>query len=318
MLTDTVVARTNFQFRARLTCGQTIWWRPGFERNASVLETAEVSLTARFDALLARFIEMGHDLGMAAELETGSMPSHSEGWPLSPGYDGETLLAWACAQPTSPSERRRQLLQLIWNRLSADTSLDHTDLRRALAAMGSVPRERFVPIEFAPLAYLPMAGDIGHGQSISNPIVVAAMTAAAGITAGSSVLDVGTGSGYQAAVLAELASSVVSIEVISELANSARTRLSDLGYDRVRVETGDGSLGSPCMAPFDAIVVAAGAAAAPPPLVAQLKIGGRLVMPIGSVGAEELIVTTRSAGDVTMESLGPVQFVPMRGSFGRP
>ncbi len=152
---------------------------------------------------------------------------------------------------------------------------------RVLAAMAKVPRDRFVPAHLAPQAYDDNPLSIGSGQTISQPYIVALMSQWAEVKPGDKVLEVGTGSGYQAAVLAELAGQVFTIELRPELAEAARTRLRDLGYGRVQGRAGDGYQGWPEEAPFDAILVTATAPAVPPALKAQLKEGGRLIIPVG-------------------------------------
>ncbi|HZO33441.1 MAG TPA: protein-L-isoaspartate(D-aspartate) O-methyltransferase [Gaiellaceae bacterium] len=187
---------------------------------------------------------------------------------------------------------------------------------RVLAAMGAVPRDRFVPAEARVHAYEDAALAIGHGQSISQPYIVACICQALSLTGDESVLDVGTGSGYQAAVLAELAGSVVSIERVGELADDARATLAATGYERVEVVVGDGSLGLPELAPFDAIAVAAAAPAPPPSLVEQLAPGGRLVVPLGGRRKQRLTLLERTAGGIVARPLVDVRFVPLHGVEG--
>jgi protein-L-isoaspartate(D-aspartate) O-methyltransferase len=188
---------------------------------------------------------------------------------------------------------------------------------RVLDAMGRVPRHELVPESLRADAYQDGPLPIGEGQTISQPYIVAAMSQAAALTGGERVLEVGTGSGYGAAVLAELAREVYTIERHAELAEAARRRLVDEGYARVHVRAGDGTLGWPEAAPFDAIVVTAGGPSAPPSLLAQLAPGGRLVMPIGeSPGVQRLVRLRRTERGIEREDLGAVRFVPLIGAEG--
>ena len=183
---------------------------------------------------------------------------------------------------------------------------------RVLAAMGQVPRHLFVPPALEPQAYDDNPLPIGHGVTISQPYIVALMTQAASIQPGQQVLEVGTGSGYQAAVLALLTDNVYSIELIPELAQSARERLHRLGFSHVQVKSGDGYLGWPEYAPFDAIIVTAAAPEVPPALKDQLKDGGRLVIPVGPIfGPQYLLRLTRRGNTFQLERLTPVAFVPL-------
>src|SRR5213593_3269912 len=187
---------------------------------------------------------------------------------------------------------------------------------RVLDAMGRVAREAFVPSADHQRAYADQALPIGEGQSISQPYMVAAMTEALGLTGGERVLEVGTGSGYQTAVLAELAREVISLERLPELSAGARTRLDALGYQNVQVVVGDGSLGYPAAAPYDAILVTAGAPRVPESLQAQLSYGRRLVIPVGSRGHQELFVVRREQDAFVSAVRETCVFVPLVGEQG--
>ena len=183
---------------------------------------------------------------------------------------------------------------------------------KTLAAMRTVPRHLFVPPEQAAEAYGDHPLPIGHGQTISQPYIVAFMTEALHLRGGETVLEVGTGSGYQAAVLSEIAARVYTIEIVAPLAGEARERLKRLGYRNVEVRAGDGYLGWPEAAPFDAIIVTAAAPRVPEPLKQQLKDGGRLVIPVGEE-YQELRVVTKRGSEYAEDRVLPVRFVPMTG-----
>ena len=188
---------------------------------------------------------------------------------------------------------------------------------RVLEAMGAVPRELFVEDRLAGRAYADSALPIGDEQTISQPWVVAAICQALELTGGEAVLEVGTGSGYSAAVLALLAGRVVSIERYESLATEAAARLDRLGLgDRVEVRVGDGSLGAPDDAPFDAIAVHASAPAPPPALLEQLRPGGRLVVPVAEPGADVLTLIRRTDDGYEQRRLAPCRFVPLVGEHG--
>ena len=187
-----------------------------------------------------------------------------------------------------------------------------------LAAFRKVPREEFVPNEMREFAYEDGPLPIGEGQTISQPYIVALMIEAADVSAGDRVLEVGAGSGYAAAVMAQIAEEVFAIERHAPLARAAAERIDQLGYDNVSIICGDGSLGLPGEAPFDAILVAAGGDKVPEPLKQQLAIGGRLVVPVGSEGNQSLLCVTRTSEDSWSEQdLGGVRFVPLIGAHGR-
>ncbi len=184
---------------------------------------------------------------------------------------------------------------------------------RVLAAMDAVPREEFVPANLRSAAYDDRALPIGSGQTISQPAVVAYMTEQLRLTPASRVLEIGTGSGYQAAVLAEIARDVYSIERIERLASAATQRLARLGYGRVRVRCGDGANGWPEEAPFDAVIVSAATAIIPPLLPAQLGTSGRMILPLGGPDGPQVLVLLqkKAGGGVDRTDLWPVRFVPM-------
>jgi protein-L-isoaspartate(D-aspartate) O-methyltransferase len=185
-----------------------------------------------------------------------------------------------------------------------------------LAAMGAVPREAFLPASLRHRAYADSALPIGEGQTISQPWIVAAICQALELRGEERVLEVGTGSGYSAAVLARLAAEVVSIERQESLAATARLTLTELGVENVEVRLGDGSRGVPGRAPFDGIAVHAAAPAPPPALLSQLAEGGRLVVPIAAGEAEMLTVLRRRGDGVEAETIGPCRFVPLIGEEG--
>jgi protein-L-isoaspartate(D-aspartate) O-methyltransferase len=189
---------------------------------------------------------------------------------------------------------------------------------RVLGAMARLPRERFVPGQRRAIAYADEALPIPAGQTISQPWIVARMTELLAPRVGDRVLDIGTGSGYQAAILALLGARVVSIERQPELAESARARLAELGFgDQVEVRLGDGSLGDPTGAPWDGILVAAAAPAIPAPLREQLSPeGGRLVIPVGNRGRQDLLLVVRDGDTWEERNDGPVVFVPLVGEQG--
>jgi protein-L-isoaspartate(D-aspartate) O-methyltransferase len=207
--------------------------------------------------------------------------------------------------------------------IHADVARNHQVLGRGhlsesvALAMATVPRHQFVPQDLHPRAYDNNPLPIGHGQTISQPTIVALMTDLLGLETSDHVLEVGTGSGYQAAVLSEVVPSgkVYTIEIISELARVARKRLAALGYQNVVVHTGDGYLGLPENAPFDGIMVTAAAKKIPAPLIEQLKPGGRLVMPIGGQGETQwlTLVSKNLEGEVDRRVVLPVRFVPLTG-----
>jgi protein-L-isoaspartate(D-aspartate) O-methyltransferase len=187
---------------------------------------------------------------------------------------------------------------------------------RVLAAMGRVPREAFLPEAVRGLAYEDGALPIGHGQTMSQPFIVGSICSHLHLEGHERVLDVGTGSGYQAAVLAELADEVVTIERIPELAAAAQAALAAAGYGRVDVRVGDGSLGVPEMAPFDAIAVAAAAPSVPATLYEELVLGGRLVLPRGSRFGQELVLVGKTESGPVEEASIPCRFVPLVGVEG--
>ena len=182
--------------------------------------------------------------------------------------------------------------------------------RSVLEAMVRVPRHRFVPAQHRHLAYADHPLPIGHDQTISQPYIVAYMTEAAQVSPDDKVLEIGTGSGYQAAILGELAGEVYTIEIIPALAERARTELRELGYENVHVRTGDGYAGWPEHAPFDAIVVTAAPDHVPPALVEQLAVNGRMVIPVGR-GEQQMRVITKTDRGVIDETTLSVQFVPL-------
>ena len=183
---------------------------------------------------------------------------------------------------------------------------------RVLAAMREIPRHRFVPPEQAGHAYEDRPLGIGSGQTISQPYVVAFMSAVLQLSGDERVLDVGTGSGYQAAILGELAREVWSIEIVPALADAARARLAALGYDNVHVRCGDGYAGWPEVAPFDAILVAAAPDHVPQPLLDQLAPDGRMILPVGDL-EQRLVSIRRTETGFVQEEVLPVRFVPMTG-----
>jgi len=187
---------------------------------------------------------------------------------------------------------------------------------RVLEAMLSVPRHEFVPEEFRADAYADKPLPIGEGQTISQPFMVAAMTEALELTGSERVLEIGTGSGYQAAVLSLLAREVFSVESHTSLALAAQERLGRLGYANVHVHNGDGSLGFADAAPYDAILITAAAPEIPPLLVGQLREGGRLVIPVGSQEDQELVQARKESGVLQSRVLFDCRFVPLLGRYG--
>lgn len=210
------------------------------------------------------------------------------------------------AEATPPTEFAAEREEMVARQIEARGIRDP----RVLEAMRRVPRHRFVPDDEAEYAYEDRPLPIGSGQTISQPYIVAAMTEAAGIGPGESVLEIGTGSGYQAAVLAELGARVHSIEIVPELAKRARKTLESEGYGRVVVIEGNGWLGLPDKAPFDRILVTAAPDRVPEALVEQLRVGGRMVLPVGE-NDQWLRVLEKTPDGVRERELFPVRFVPM-------
>ena len=186
---------------------------------------------------------------------------------------------------------------------------------RVLEAMATVPRHEFVPPELKSVAYLNRPLPIGYSQTISQPYIVAIMTDLLAVTPNAKVLEIGTGSGYQAAIMAQLTNQVFTIEIIEPLGKQATERLQRLGYDKIRVKIGDGYYGWQEHAPYDAIIVTAAANHIPPPLIAQLKPGGRMIIPVGSqFMAQELLLIEKEEGKkIVTRQILPVRFVPLTG-----
>ena len=206
------------------------------------------------------------------------------------------------------AERRNMVNQQILNRGIRNP--------RVLEAMRSVKRHRFVPEQYQHMAYSDRPLPIGHKQTISQPYIVALMTDYLNLKAGEKVLEIGTGSGYQAAVLAEMSDEVYSVEIVEALAHRARNTLNELGYDNVHIHIGDGYKGWQEHAPYDAIIVTASPTDIPPPLKAQLAEGGRMVIPVGGPVFQKLVLLRKKDGKLKQTDVTSVRFVPMINEEG--
>ena len=237
------------------------------------------------------------------------------------GRAGALALAWSGAVRAKTGARRDELRRGMLVAIADTTTRTASSTGVAaiapevMDALDRVPRHEFVPPEIADLAYENRPLPIGHGQTISQPYIVALMTHLLGLGPHHRVLEIGTGSGYQAAVLAELVERVHTIEIVPPLARQAAERLPRLGYDHVEVGLGDGYYGWPDAAPFPAIIVTAAASHVPPPLVGQLAPGGVLVIPVGEPFSVQmlLLVRKREDGEVSVRQVLPVRFVPLTG-----
>ncbi|MBP9142877.1 MAG: protein-L-isoaspartate(D-aspartate) O-methyltransferase [Thermoanaerobaculia bacterium] len=205
--------------------------------------------------------------------------------------------------------RRQQMVEVVRDRGVSDA--------RVLDAMGQVPRHLFVPEKVRPQAYEDFPLPIGSQQTISQPYIVALMTSLLDLKGGERVLEIGTGSGYQAAVLSKVAGEVYTIEILGALSEGARKAIDGLGYDNIHFRVGDGYAGWPEAAPFDGILVTAAPEKVPQPLLDQLKVGGKLVIPVGSF-FQDLLVYTRTANGIERKNVAPVRFVPMTGEAQKP
>ena len=224
------------------------------------------------------------------------------------------------AQETWEPQRRRMVEEIVALAREARAATGRAALsERVLAAMAKVPRHELVPAEQKAVAYANRPLPIGLGQTISQPFIVALMTDLMEVKPGDRVLEIGTGSGYQAAVLAELAATVYTVEIVEPLAREAAVRLNQLGYRNVVARVGDGYQGWPEHAPFDAIMVTAAPREVPQPLIEQLKPGGRLVVPVGrqAAGQALLLIEKKSDGTVMRRYILAVSFVPLTDKSGK-
>ena len=211
--------------------------------------------------------------------------------------------------------RRQMLAEVAAETIYVSARIGKAALAKpVMEAMGNVPRHEFVPLELRPLAYANTPLPIGCGKTISQPFIVALMTDLLGLETTDAVLEIGAGVGYQAAILAELARKVYSVELIEELARQAEQRLGRLGYTNIELKVGNGYYGWPEHAPFDKIIVTAAPDLIPPPLIEQLKSGGRMVIPAGLPEAQQLILVTKERdGKLTITEILPVRFSTLEG-----
>lgn len=211
----------------------------------------------------------------------------------------------------SQVDPKRELFRKLLRNISSET---------VIRAMEQVPRERFVPQDSRHMAYLDLPLSIGEGQTISQPYIVAMMTEAMELSGGDRVLEIGTGSGYQTAILSALTprGRVVTMERVPALMQQARQRLQELGYRNVEVQQAGSSLGCPSKGPYDAIIVTAAAPRLPESLLSQLAIGGRLVIPVGTLSQQELVQARRTDEGLSLRVLGPCRFVPLLGAEAFP
>ena len=228
-------------------------------------------------------------------------------------------LAGGSTQAQDPYAREREVLLKEIESMARETGLETGRAvfsTRVMAAMAKVPRHRFVPASYGPLAYANRPLPIGHGQTISQPYIVALMTDLLDVKPADAVLEIGTGSGYQAAVLAELVDRVYTIEIVEPVGKNAAALLQRLSYRNIETRIGDGYNGWPERAPFDAIIVTAAAPHVPPALVAQLKPGGRMVIPVGAESEVQFlhVMVKRADGSISTQRSLPVRFVPLTRS----
>jgi protein-L-isoaspartate(D-aspartate) O-methyltransferase len=228
-----------------------------------------------------------------------------------------TARSWACAAPETVADHYASARQRMVREQLAAPGRDITN-SRVLAAMGKVPRHELVPADVRARAYADYPLPIGHGQTISQPYIVAFMTEKLDPRPSDRVLEIGTGSGYQAAVLSELVADVYTIEIVEPLARRAEQDLKRLGCTNVHVRAGDGYKGWAEAAPFDAVMVTCAPDHVPPPLVEQLKEGGRMIIPVSGPSDQSLYLLEKKAGKVQRRDVLPVRFVPMTGEARKP
>ena len=240
-------------------------------------------------------------------------PEKSTGNPeiIRPSTVAEDTLSWPRPRFTERAQERHQMVQ----RDIANAPFNPVDDKRVLEAMKRVPRHKFIPESYQRQAYGNHPLPIGHGQTISQPFIVASMTELLRISPGDKILEIGTGSGYQAAVLSELTPNVYTIEIVEALGRQAMQRFEMLGYETIKAKIGDGYQGWAEYAPYDGIIVTCAPEKIPEPLVDQLKPGGRIVIPVGKAGrTQSLVVVEKNAeGELDTKFQYPVVFVPMTG-----
>ena len=224
------------------------------------------------------------------------------------------LAACSDAKPPAPGDLTAQRQAMVDQQIAARGVSDPATLE----AMRTVPRHEFLPLRLRDEAYMDYPLPIGHGQTISQPYIVAFMTEAISPQPGEKILEIGAGSGYQAAILAQMGADVYTVEIVEPLAEMARQTLERLGYRNAHVLHGDGFRGWPEHAPFDAIIVTCAPDKIPPDLVAQLKDGGRMIIPVGGGMEQELILLRKQGGKIEQQSILPVRFVPMTGEGSKP
>lgn len=225
------------------------------------------------------------------------------------------VLFFACGQQQSNKLSADRMYEKMRNNM-VETQIAARGVKNktVLRAMQSVPRHEFVPDHLKKYAYADEPLPIGEDQTISQPYIVAYMTEKLELSSYNKVLEIGTGSGYQAAVLSKLVDSVFTIEIVDVLAKRSAARLSEMGYDNIYVKSGDGYKGWPEHAPYDAIIITAAPTLIPEPLVEQLKVGGRLILPLGDY-SQDLYLITKNEEGITEQRLLPVRFVPMTGEI---